>query len=108
MAYVSCPEDTIAFPGKRGCISVIDLNTNTLIKNIYSGHQPHGIAIDFDKNELIVANRNVSSDGPAPHHSSDCGGRNGYVTFIDLKTLDIVKGRKIEISVDPYFVAIRE
>jgi hypothetical protein len=31
-----------------------------------------------------------------------------YVTFIDLKTLDIVKGRKIEISVDPYFVAIRE
>ena len=107
-AYVSCPEDTIAFPGKRGCISVIDLNTNTLIKNIYSGHQPHGIAIDFDKNELIVANRNVSSDGPAPHHSSDCGGRNGYVTFIDLKTLETIKGRKIEISVDPYFVAIRE
>lgn len=107
-AYVSCPEDTLTFSGKRGCISIVDLNTNTLLKKIYSGHQPHGLAIDFAKDILVIANRNASSDGPAPHHTSDCGGRNGYLSFIDLKSLELIKGKKIEVAADPYFVAIRE
>lgn len=109
--FVTCTEDTLNFPGKRGSIAVIDYTTNQFVKNVYSGHQPHGIAVDENKKIVVVANRNATSGGPAPHHSSNCGGRNGYVTFIDLNTLDLVTSgsstKRIEISVDPYSVSIR-
>lgn len=109
--FVSCPEDIISFPGKRGAIWVIDINTNSLISTIYSGHQPHGLAVDDTKNLVYVANRNATSDGPAPHHFGACGGRNGYVTFIDMNTLTLLKtgtnDKKVEVSVDPYSVAVR-
>jgi hypothetical protein len=60
----------------------------------------------------MVANRNVTSDGPAPHHSNNCGGRNGYVTFIDMNTLTLLttdegEEKEIEVSVDPYSIATR-
>ncbi|MCE9537857.1 MAG: hypothetical protein K8R85_01385 [Bacteroidetes bacterium] len=109
--FVSCPEDTTSFPGKRGAVWVIDINTNSLIKTIYTGHQPHGIAVDESKNLVYVANRNATSDGPAPNHSGVCGGRNGYVTFIDMNTLTLLRSeksdKKVEVSVDPYSVAVR-
>jgi len=105
--FAACMEDTLNFPGLRGSIAVIDLNTLSLIKHIYTGHQPHGLAVDDAKNEVIVANRNAKNGGPAPHHASDCGGRNGYVSFIDLNTLELIPKKKIEVSVDPYFVSIR-
>ncbi len=112
--FVSCQEDTVSFQGFRGTVAVIDIATNLLITKIYSGHQPHGIAAD-DNNDLVyVANRNVSSGGPAPHHSiaiSTCTGRNGYVTFIDMKTLTLVMtgsfSKQVEVAVDPYSIAIR-
>ncbi|MES2139578.1 MAG: hypothetical protein V4511_07700 [Bacteroidota bacterium] len=109
--FVSCPEDITSFPGKRGAVWVIDINTNSLINTIYTGHQPHGIAVDDTKNLVYVANRNATTDGPAPHHSGVCGGRNGYVTFIDMSTLTLLKSgtsdKKVEVSVDPYSVAVR-
>ena len=109
--FVSCTEDTLNFPGKRGSVAIIDYQTNQFIKNIYTGHQPHGIAVDDSKGLVIVANRNFSSDGPAPHHSGKCNGRNGYVTFIDLSTLNLVSAgnteKRIEIAVDPYSVSVR-
>ncbi len=109
--FVSCPEDTVSFPGRRGAVWVIDINTDAAIKTIYTGHQPHGLAVDDDKNRVYVANRNATQDGPAPHHAGVCGGRNGYVTFIDMSTLTLLKqgtnDKKIEISVDPYSVAVR-
>ncbi len=109
--FVSCPEDIISFPGKRGAVWVIDINTNSLISTIYTGHQPHGLAVDDAKNLVYVANRNATTDGPAPHHSGACGGRNGYVTFIDMSALTLLKSgtsdKKVEVSVDPYSVAVR-
>ena len=105
--FVACMEDTLHFPGLRGSIAIIDLNSLALIKHVYSGHQPHGIAVDDAKNEVIITNRNSTTGGPAPHHTSECGGRNGYVSFIDLNTLELIPGKKIEVSVDPYFVSIR-
>jgi len=110
--FVTCSEDTFNFLGKRGSVAVIDYTTNTFVKYIYTGHQPHGIAVDDEKGIVVVANRNFNSDGPAPHHSSNCGGRNGNVTFIDLNTLELVKNpdgstKRIEVSVDPYSVGIR-
>jgi hypothetical protein len=67
---------------------------------------PHGIGVDESKNLLYVANRNIYSDGPAPHHSSACGGRNGFLNFIDLKSLTVLT-RRVELSVDPYSVSVR-
>ena len=105
--FAACMEDTVNFPGLRGSVAVIDLNNLTLIKHVYTGYQPHGLAVDDVKQEVIVVNRNTDSKGPAPHHTSECGGRNGYVSFIDLTTLELIPQKKIEVSVDPYFVSIR-
>ncbi|MBK7853521.1 MAG: hypothetical protein IPJ79_00130 [Bacteroidetes bacterium] len=43
--FVTCVEDPTTFPGKRGSVYVIDYNTNTVVRSIYTGHQPHGIAL---------------------------------------------------------------
>lgn len=102
--FVSCPEDTTTFTGKRGSVAVINYNTHQLIKKIYAGHQPHGIALNDDLRKVYVANRNATSGGPAPHHSSLCGGRNGYVTIIDMNTLELIPGKNTEVSNDPYSV----
>ena len=32
---------------------------------------------------------NYDTNGPAPHHVSECGGRNGYLTVIDMSTLEL-------------------
>jgi DNA-binding beta-propeller fold protein YncE len=106
--FAACMEDTINFPGQRGSIAIIDLNNLSLIKHVYSGHQPHGVAVDDVKQEVIVTNRNTSSGGPAPHHTSECGGRNGYISFINLNSLELIAKKKIEVSVDPYFVSVKQ
>jgi DNA-binding beta-propeller fold protein YncE len=108
LLFAACMEDTINFPGQRGSIAIIDLNNLSLIKHVYSGHQPHGVAVDDVKQEVIVTNRNTSSGGPAPHHSSECGGRNGYISFINLNSLELIAKKKIEVSVDPYFVSVKQ
>ena len=108
--FVTCMEDITTFagePNKHGSVAIIDIATNSLIKSIYTGYQPHGIAIDEASHMAIVTNRNVSVNGPAPHHSSDCGGRNGYLTAIDLNTLQLVPDFKPEMSNDPYAIAVK-
>ena len=102
---VICTEEITSFPGKRGSVAVINYNTMQLIKKIYTGHQPHGIALNDVTGVCYVANRNQTTGGPAPHHASECGGRNGYLTIINLNTLDPVPGFKTELSVDPYSIA---
>ena len=78
---------------------------------IYTGHQPHGLAVDDNKNIVCVANRNQTTGGPAPHHTGECGGKNGYMTFINMSTLTLLKSgsadKKIELAADPYSVAVR-
>lgn len=110
--YVTCVEDTLTFPGKRGSVAIINTITNALQSTLYTGHQPHGIEVDDVKKLVYVANRNATNDGPAPHHSSECGGRNGNVSFIDLITRTMVTTsngnvKKVEVSVDPYSVSVK-
>jgi YVTN family beta-propeller protein len=89
-------------------VTVIDYTNLTHVKDINVGYQPHGLAVDEVKKQVYVANRNTpSSGGPAPHHTSSCGGRNGYLTIIDMNTLNLVPGFKMELSVDPYSVNVR-
>jgi YVTN family beta-propeller protein len=99
--FVSCPDDEASFPGNRGAVVVIDLQTNTIIKRINTGYQPYGIAVDEAHNRVAVINANVSSGGPASHHVSGCGKKNGNVTFIDLGTLELVPDKKLEVAVFP-------
>lgn len=103
--FVTCMEDPCDEPVCKGSIYVIDYNTLTVVKSLQSGlFEPHGIAVDDDEGLVFVANRNVNPSGPAPHHVSDCGGRNGYMKFIDLNTLEFITPYRPEVSVDPYSV----
>jgi len=104
--FVSCTEDNVTFPGKTGSIYVINYQTNSVVASIYAGHQSHGIAVDDENKRVYITNRNVSTGGPAPHHSALCTGRNGYITVIDMNTLQLIPDYKAEVSVDPYGAGI--
>ncbi len=106
--YVTCEEDTITYPGNRGSISVINWQTNSFVTSINSGFQPHGITINDDKHVVLIANRNSYPDGPAPHHTTSCGGRNGYFTLIDMFSNQVIYGSKTELVADPYEAAYRQ
>ncbi|HEY1039688.1 MAG TPA: hypothetical protein VGF30_09805, partial [Bacteroidia bacterium] len=99
--------DSPQFPGVTGAVAVINTTSNTVQQYINVGTQPHGIAVDEQRGIVYVANRNIDVSGPLPHHSSVCGGRNGYVTFIDLNTLSLT-GKKVEVSADPYSIGLKE
>ncbi|MFN8397236.1 MAG: hypothetical protein U0176_21615 [Bacteroidia bacterium] len=110
LIFVTVMEDQTTFGADRrkvGSVAIIDYNTNTLVKSLYTGYQPHGIVVDEQSNMAIVAHRNISTDGPAPHHSSNCGGRNGYLRGIDLNTLELVPDFKTEMVTDPYSIAVK-
>lgn len=101
--YEECPEDKCL-----GAVDIIDLNKLEVVKTLQDGlYEPHGIGVMDEEGYAIVSSRNVDSDGPAPHHTTDCGGRNGYLKLIDLNTLEFVTGYRTEVSVDPYSVAVR-
>jgi YVTN family beta-propeller protein len=106
MLLVSCPDDSISFSTTRGSVIAIDLTTNTVKQKINSGYQPYGIAIDEANNMAYIANANIGEHGPASHHTSKCGGKNGNVTMLDLNTLQIVQGKKREVAVFPCSMAI--
>ncbi len=107
LLFVSCteqPNPTNAL--LRGSVDVIDLNTLTVVKTLYGKFfQPHGMAVDETRNELWVASRNATADGPPPHHVSACGSRNGYFEVFDINTWQRVTSAR-ELSVDPYAVTI--
>ena len=100
--------EDVSVPGKRGSVLVINYQTNTQVASLYTGHQPHGIAISEVQKKVYVANRNNDLTGPAPHHSSVCGGRNGYLTVIDLNTLQLIPSLRTELSSDPYSIGVRD
>ncbi len=101
--FVTCMEDDITYPGKIGSVSVINYKTHTFVKSIYTGCEPHGNMVDDDNKRVYILNRNINPLGPPPHHSSACGGKNGYMTAIDMNTLNLVPGYKPEMSTDPYY-----
>jgi YVTN family beta-propeller protein len=105
--YVTCMEDVTSFPGTHGTVSEILLGGTYPERRIAVGSLPHGIVVDDATGLLFVASRNILTSGPAPHHSSVCNGRNGYVNLVDINTFTL-KGKHSEISVDPYGAAIRK
>lgn len=106
--FVSCMEDTTIVTGGRGSVAVIDYQNLSLVTTVYTGFQPHGLTVDDKEGLVYVANRNISASGPTPHHTTVCGGRNGYVTIINIATLKLLEKYNAEASVDPYSIAIRD
>lgn len=105
--FVSCELDTTPPLANRGAVSIIELITYTEIKRLRLGFsEPHGIAVDDASGLIYVGNRNISG-GSVPHHTSVCAGTNGFVSFIDLNTLEVIPGKNAEIAVDPYSIAVR-
>jgi len=104
--FVTCMDDDITFPGKIGSVFVINSQSHTVVKSIFTGWQPHGNMVDDMDGKVLILNRNVTASGPAPHHTSACGGRNGYMTAIDMKTLTLVPYFKPEMGSDPYFLGM--
>jgi DNA-binding beta-propeller fold protein YncE len=102
--FVSCEEDILPdYFGFKGSIYVINYNTLEIVKRIGGPfYQVHGLTVDDQNNQLIVASRNIATSGPAPHHTSECGGRNGYYSIIDIEKLELKSTRRFEASVDPY------
>ena len=98
--FVTCPDGN--------AVSIINYQDTLLVKSILVGEEPHGISADEKRGLVYVSNRNTGTDGPAPHHISSCGGRNGYLVAIDLNTLELVPGFKFELSVDPYSLRVRK
>jgi DNA-binding beta-propeller fold protein YncE len=101
--FISC----LGVPGsgKVSMINVFDFAAGTILPEIYAGFDSKGIMIDQASGKLFVANRNVSAGGPAAHHEPVCDGKNGYITAIDINTLQLVPGFKTELSVEPYHIA---
>jgi len=102
--FVSCPED-ISTPGTHGVVTRIKAN-GYAADNKTCGFQPHGLAVDEKQKLLYVLSRNISSDGPTPHHTSQCNGRNGFLNFIDIPSFTVL-AKRYELSVDPYFIFAR-
>lgn len=104
--FISCPYDSLTFSNSMGLVTQFHEQLTTSPVNIKVGFQPHGIGVDENKKVLYVASRNILSSGPAPHHTSQCGGRNGFLNLIDLQSLQVLP-KKYELSSDPYFVFAR-
>jgi DNA-binding beta-propeller fold protein YncE len=107
--FVTCTEDISGLSSfYKGSVYVFNYNTLQFIKKIDGPfYQPHGIAVDDIHKKVFVASRNANSLGPAPHHSNNCGGRNGYYNIINLNTLQLQSNKKYELLVDPYSVDVR-
>ncbi|MCB9044635.1 MAG: hypothetical protein H6550_00715 [Chitinophagales bacterium] len=107
--FVSCMEDVSQVSSLfKGSVYVIDYNTLNIVKRIDGEfYQPHGMAVDEQNGILYIASRNSNANGPAPHHTSDCGGRNGYYQVYDINTLAPANGRRYEVTPDPYSISMR-
>ena len=114
--FVTCTEDVLD-AHRKGSVYIINYQTLQVVGSVYPGYQPHGISVDDDHHCVYVANLNFDTSGPAPHHSTTCGGRNGYMSIIDLHTLQLFTQHlsdgssfeyKNEVLPFPYFVEYRK
>ena len=98
LLFVTCQEDSVSSslqPGEKGSVFVYDYANNQPV-NINLGnsagftrvYQPHGIAVDEASGKVFVASLNYSTSGPAPHHSTGGNERNGFISIIDMSTME--------------------
>ena len=107
--FIACMEDAAnPQPGRHGSVYVIDYNTYAVVKILYGDfYQPHDVTVDEQDGLVFIPSRNANPNGPAPHHSSACGGRDGWYSVYDLNTLLPADNNRYEVTVDPYASAAR-
>lgn len=104
--FVTCMVDSSTSEA-RGSVDVINYKTLLWERRIKTKiSEPHGIGLDDASGIVFVANRNISNPVP-PHHTTNCTGTNGFVSFIDLNSLEVLS-KTIEVAVDPYSIAVRK
>jgi YVTN family beta-propeller protein len=99
--FVTCMEDNSSFPGYKGSVYAINYNSFEATRIEGPFYQPHAITVDDQKGVFYVVSRNANPDGPAPHHSASCGGRNGYYHVYDLNTFKRLP-KRYEVGAEPY------
>lgn len=104
--FVTCMEDNSSNAGFKGSVYAINYNTYEATRIDGPFYQPHGITVDDENGTFYVASRNASQDGPAPHHSSSCAGRNGYYHVFDLNSFQRLP-KRYEVTVEPYSADVR-
>ena len=98
LLFVTCQEDSTSPSlqfGEKGSVFVYDYQNHAPV-NINLGssagfirvYQPHGIAVDDASGKVFVASLNYSINGPAPHHPTGGNLRNGFVTIIDMNSME--------------------
>lgn len=106
--FVTCMEDPATGAKAKGALYVINYNTLEIVKRIEAGfYEPYGISVDDKKGMAYVISKNLTSDGPAPHHGSPCDGRNGFYQVIDMNTLAPINNKRHEILSNPTAMQIR-
>lgn len=105
-AFVTCMDDTVTFPGYEGSVAIINYNNYNVVKYVYPGCQPHGVAVDDNGKVVYIACRDLQGRVP-PHHTTACQGNDGYVSFLNIATLTDDINKRIESSVDPYYIVVR-
>lgn len=106
LMLVTCMEDNSSLTGFKGSVYAINYDTYETTRIDDQFYQPHGIIADDDNGVFYVASRNSNLNGLAPHHSSSCGGRNGYYTVFDLNTFQRLP-KRYEVLPEPYSADIR-
>lgn len=105
--FVSCMNDTNSSLDV-GSVYVVNYETYSVEQRIADKFfQPHGIALNEKDGILFVFSRNDDKNGPPPHHSGPCSGRNGFYQMYNIATLQRYNNRRYEVSVDPYNAATR-
>lgn len=99
--FVTCMEDNTNYPGAKGSVYAVNYNTWEATRIEGPFYQPHAITVDDQNSTFYVVSRNVNPNGPAPHHSSSCSGRNGFYHVYDLNTFEKLP-KRYEVTVEPY------
>lgn len=106
--FVTCMEDPASGQKSKGAVYVINYNTLEVVKRVEGGmYEPYGISVDDRAGKVYVMSRNLTSEGPAPHHGSPCDGRNGFYQIMDINTLSFPGTKRYEILANPTATTVR-
>jgi DNA-binding beta-propeller fold protein YncE len=102
--FVSCMEDAANTQINRlGSVYVINYNTLQVVAKLYGDfYQNHDVTVDEQDGLVFIPSRNASPNGPPPHHTSECGGRDGWYSVYDLNTLQPADNNRYEVTADAY------
>jgi len=109
--FVACgDQESFADQGSlKGCVSVVDMDNLTFIKNIYQlGHRPHGVSVDYTNRRLYVASENVGGVDPPHHPVQGTAYPPGKFHVVDLNTLEPIADMETEVAEFPNALIVAE